>query len=136
VLERERHQQIPPLGDVPLLALEQSLSDCKPSARLSRLASKRERDAHPERTADCPRDLTAVEVSLMRTLQSPQVIVLPSKHVRGRREQLEIFRTERHRPIGGRQRLVGGPPPPRRVRRAASLQLAEKIRHRSVSRSL
>ena len=80
-------------------------------------------DAEPERAAHSTQPFALVQVTLMRPLQRIQLLVVAAEHVRDRREELEVIRRQRSRPIDTRQRLVGLHPRPLRVQVPAAFEL-------------
>ncbi|MGH2741709.1 MAG: hypothetical protein ACRDN8_04320 [Thermoleophilaceae bacterium] len=96
----DRQQQIALLDAFTLLAFDQPLRAAEPSGRAAHLSSECEVHTQPERTAHSARSFAAVQVPMVGTLETAQVVVVAAEHVGRRRQQLKIARSQRRRLIG------------------------------------
>ena len=106
VLEDDGHEHVALLRALPF-AFEQPARAAEPAGSRSHLPAKEEMHPDPEGTAGGEPLLIRLRTEMARTLHQLQPLVLPSQHVGGGREQLEVGRGQRLELVGARQRLVG-----------------------------
>jgi hypothetical protein len=107
VTHQDRNQQVPPLGAVSFLVVEQALPATEPSGRGAHLPAQHQVVSDPVHAVHGPRGVAGIEVGVMRTFESADVFVVAPQHVGRRREQLELLRPQGRCVVGSRQGLEG-----------------------------
>ena len=110
------HEQVSPLDTIALFLLDQSLRPGEPPRATRHLSPDQQVSAGPACAAGGLERLASLQMSVMRTLQDLQMLIVAAEHRRRCREQLEILSSQRQRPIGSRKRRVRASPFSPRVR--------------------
>ena len=93
-LEPEGNQEVAALDAVATRLLEQPVAAAEPAGRPGAFAAHEEVVPDPPGAARCAGDLVGVQVAVMGTLESADIVVVATEHVRRSGEQLQILRLQ------------------------------------------